>query len=94
MTRPVTPLHQVKVGAVITPKLFVSNDMIKHLTFARECADVGAGLMPGTAKLEIVEISPMTLNGNRWLKAAIVGTDPPRVLKLTAQEYMGRFAAV
>lgn len=94
MSKPCIPLHLVKVGALITPRFFLTNELISHWTFAKECADVGGGLIAGTAQLEVVEVSPLTLNAVRWLKVAVAGSSPQKLLKLTAEEYMSKFLSV
>ena len=88
-----TPLHQVKVGSLVTPRFFISDQTIKHWTHAKECSSIGGGLVAGTARLEVAEISPMTMNASRWIRLGILGTDPQKTLKLTAEEYMSKFSA-
>lgn len=89
-----TPLHLVKIGSLVTPRFFLTNDAVRHLDYANQCADIGGGLVAGTARLEVIEVSPMALNTKRWIKLAMVGTDPPKVLQLSAEEYMSKFHSI
>ncbi|MCB1922803.1 MAG: hypothetical protein KDJ27_03500 [Gammaproteobacteria bacterium] len=91
MNAPNIPLHKAKVGDTFTPKVFINRDVVGHLTFARECGNVRGGLVTGTARLEVVEISPHTQKAQRWIKLAMIGTSPPQILKLTAEEFMAKF---
>jgi hypothetical protein len=91
MNNPVTPLFQVKNGALITPKIMITNFIIRQLKFKEECADVGGGLVAGVAHLEIIEKSPLSNNSAPWVKVAILGTDPRKILKLSGQEYALKF---
>lgn len=91
MKKPIIPLFQVKLGALITPKLDLNNAAIQHWKYARECADIGGGLIAGTARLAIVEKSSLDNRSEVWIKVAIEGTSPPRILKLSGEEYALKF---
>jgi hypothetical protein len=88
-----TPIHLLKVGDRITPRFFIDNSRVKHWSFAPECDDVGGGMVPFTAHLRVVEISRLKLNEWPWIKVEIEAFDPPRFLKISAQEYVQCFAA-
>jgi hypothetical protein len=94
MSKPCIPLHQVQPGAVITPRLTLTNARIRNWKFASECSDVGDGLTAGNARLEVIEVAAPSLNSTRWLKVAVVGMSPAPVLKLNAEEYANLFLAV
>lgn len=88
---PVKPLHVVKVGATITPKRRLTNNIVKQFMYSNECADVGGGLVENTAILEIIEKSPFSNGSTSWVKVAIPGSYPKKVLKLSGEEYFTKF---
>lgn len=91
MHKPVTPLHLVQAGALITPKTMITSATVRSFRFKDECADVGGGLLGGTGLLEVVEKSPISHNSLPWVKVAIRGTDPRKILKLSGEEYALKF---
>jgi len=88
-----TPIHLLKLGDLITPRFFINNDRVKHWTFASECDDVGGGMVAHTAQLKVVEISRHKMNEWPWIRVEMTTFDPPRFLKLSAEEYMQGFVA-
>lgn len=91
MGKPITPLFQIKLGALITPKFDLKSAAIQHWKYASECADIGGGLIGCTARLVVVEKSPLESRSEIWIKVAIEGMSPPRILKLSGEEYALKF---
>src|SRR3982751_1311679 len=69
-------------GSVITPTRFIKPG--KHWHYARECAGLSGGLMPG-AELKVVDVSKVS--GSLWVKAELPGRDPVAYLKIDGEEY-------
>lgn len=77
-------------GMHITPTRLIENARVRQWKYARECADVGGGLMPG-AQLLVTEVGKVP--GQMFVVAQLPGTDPPRALKISGEEFAGSFRA-
>ena len=86
-----TPIHLLKVGEVITPRFSLTKDTLRHFKFSSEFPDIPGSLVANVAQLKVMEVSPLKLNEWRWVRVAISGSSPPWILKLSAEEYMGKF---
>ena len=75
-------------GKHVTPTRLIENARVRHWKYARECADVGGGLMPG-ALLRVSEVSKVP--GEMYVVAELPGSDPPRSLKISGEEFAGCF---
>lgn len=82
----------LQVGQKITPKRLINQTILSHWKYARECASVGGGLVPGTAELTIAEIFKGP--GPLWLRTELPGRFPPAFLKISAEEYAGNFLLI
>ena len=91
MNKPPIPLNTVPIGALITPKINITGQMVKHWEFSSECGVFSGTLLAGTARLEVVEKSPYSLNAWPWVKVQVLGISPACVLKLTAAQYTSMF---
>lgn len=78
----------VKAGQAITPTRLINPTMVRHWKYARECATIGGGLMPG-ARLKVVLVS--NTPGNVWVKVEVPGSDPVTTLKIAGEEYAHNF---
>ena len=67
---------------VATTRL-IRNDRVRHWKYAKECADVGGGLMP-EMHLKVDETS--TRPGEIWVRLELP-SDPPRYLKVSGEEF-------
>ena len=76
-------LNQLKTGQKVKLRLGILPARVKALQYAKECDDVGGGLMPGT-ELEVVEVR--NVGSDQWAKLRIPGSDPARHLKLSGGE--------
>jgi hypothetical protein len=86
------PVYQLEVGQCITPKWVIDSTRVLGWAHARECANVGGGLMPG-AELSIVEI--MALPGRApWVRVQLPGRYPPAFLKISGEELSRNFDLV
>jgi hypothetical protein len=77
------PLNQLKAGQKLRLRLSILPARVASFKHAKECDDVGGGLMPGT-ELEVVEVRPAP--GEQWARLRIPGSDPAKHLKLTGGE--------
>ena len=68
----------------ITPTRLIENARVRQWKYALECADLGGGLMPG-AQLRITEVGKAP--GQMFVVAQLPGTDPPRCLKISGEEF-------
>ena len=94
MNEPVIPLYQVKIGFLITPRFNLSDAHLVHFKYFDECDPIRGSLIAGIAHLTIVEKSPHDNFSDKWLKVSIPGCDPPRILKLSGEEYAMKFSRV
>lgn len=79
-------LNQIKIGQALKLRLSVLPARVQTFKFAKECDDVGGGLMPGT-ELVVVEVHP--LPHEQWVRVKIPGSDPAKHLKLAGGEVSG-----
>ncbi len=67
---PMKPILMLKAGDRIAANKLITKLLIQNsFKYARECVDIGGGIMPGT-RLTIMEVNP----GERWVIAYF---DPP-----------------
>jgi hypothetical protein len=78
----------LNIGQSITPRRYVNPVMVSHWKYAKECASIGGGLMPG-ADLKIVAISKTP--GQMWVQVELPGRHPPATLKIAGEEYANNF---
>ncbi len=81
-------LNQLRVGQIVKNRLPIRPAQVKYFKFARECDDIGGGLMPGTA-FEVVEVRPLA--SEQWVRLKAPGSDPAKHLKLAGGELSGLF---
>jgi hypothetical protein len=81
---------ELNAGDRITLIRALNRIMVSHWRFAKDCADIGGGLMPG-AELTVVEVNKAP--GQLWLRAELPGRDPPACLKIAGEEYAPNFKA-
>ena len=91
MPRPVVPVYKLEPGARITPKSFLTDEIVGRWTYAKESAQIGGGLVGGTAILEVAETSGISHSGGTWVRVLLPGRDPPASLKLSGEEYTLNF---
>lgn len=77
-----------RAGQFITPVRLINPTMISHWRYAKDCAAVGGGLLPG-AELKIVELSKIP--GAMWLRVEIPGRHPVATLKIAGEEFALNF---
>ena len=77
-----------RAGQFITPLRDINPTMISHWRYAKECASVGGGLLPG-AELKIDELSKIP--GAMWLRVEIPGRHPVARLKISGEEFAVNF---
>lgn len=80
----------LQVGKTIKPLRHINPAMVSHWKYAKECASIGGGLIPG-AELKIVEVSKIP--GAIWVRVEIPGRTPTAYLKISGGEYAHNFCA-
>lgn len=75
-------------GQYITPIRQINRTMVSYWRFAKECDDVGGGMMPG-AELKIVEVCKTA--GNMWVKVELSARHPSAFLKIAGEEFARNF---
>jgi hypothetical protein len=75
-------------GQYITPTRQINRTMVSHWRFAKECDDIGGGMMPG-AELKVVEVGKAA--GNMWVKAELSGRYPSAFIKIAGEEFAWNF---
>ncbi|CAN5298694.1 hypothetical protein BH11PSE10_BH11PSE10_05580 [soil metagenome] len=78
----------LQAGGNITPLRHINPTMVTHWKYAKECASIGGGLLPG-AELRIAEVSKIP--GAMWVRVEIPGRDPVAFLKIAGEEYALNF---
>ncbi|RZJ13669.1 MAG: hypothetical protein EOP39_00375 [Rubrivivax sp.] len=78
----------LEIGNTITPLRHINATMVSYWQFAKECADILGGLMPG-AELKIVELSKIP--GAMWVRVELPGRLPVASLKIAGEEYGNNF---
>jgi hypothetical protein len=78
----------LQIGSVITPTRTINSVMIQHWKYAKECANIYGGLMPGS-ELAVAGVS--TTPGAMWVAAQIPGRDPAGFLKIAGEEFAHNF---
>lgn len=82
---------KLRVGDVLKNRHLISPDRVRQLHFARDCASVGAGIMPNS-RFHVAEAHARP--GDVWVKLAIPGSHPPQSLKFTGGELAQLFEVV
>jgi hypothetical protein len=78
----------LQIGQAITPTRHINPTMVAHWKYAKECAGVGGGLLPG-AELRIVDLSKIP--GAMWVRVELPGRIPPATIKIAGEEYGQNF---
>ena len=78
----------LKLNQYLTPVRLINPRQVSYWRHARECADIGGGVMPG-AELKVMEISKLA--GNMWVRVELPGRYPPASLKITGEELSSNF---
>ena len=81
----------LRVGQSITPTRHINPTMVAHWKYAKECANIGGGLLPG-AQLKIVRVS--TVPGSMWVCVEIPGRTPIATIKIAGEEYGNNFKSL
>lgn len=78
----------VQVGRSIPPRRIINPTMVRHWKYAKECSEVGGGIMPGrNLKVVLTSNTP----GQVWVKVELPGRDPVGYLKISGEEYAHNF---
>ena len=88
---PVKPIFQLQLGEILTPTRFIGPTMVAQWVFARECSDIGGGMMPG-AELRIVE--KCDTPGKTWVRLQILSRSPDAFLKIAGENLANNFDVV
>ena len=82
------PLVMLNRGDIITARVILHDQRIRHWKYGGECTPVVGSFAVGTS-FNVVELNKVP--GQMWVRVQIPGRNPPGYLKISGEEYAAAF---